>query len=54
MKVDLLIDSDFLIMVRKDIRGSVCHAIHQYMKLIINTWKIMIKIENPCISSTGM
>ena len=54
MKVDLLSDSNFLLMVRKDITGRVCHAIYQYMKLIINTWKIMIKIENPCISSIGM
>ena len=32
-----------LLMVEKDIRGGICHAIHRYAKEIINIWKIMIK-----------
>ena len=32
VKLDLLINIDMLLMVEKEIRGGVCHAIHQYAK----------------------
>ena len=32
VKLDLLIDIDMLLMVEKEIRGGLCHAIHQYAK----------------------
>ena len=30
--LELLIDTDMLLMVEKDVRGGICHAIHQYAK----------------------
>ena len=30
VKSELLTDIDMLLMVEKDIRGGICHAIHQY------------------------
>ena len=37
-----------LLMVKKGIRGRICHAIHRYAKANnkINIWQIMIKIRN--------
>ena len=32
VKLELLIDTDMLLMVEKGIRGGICHAIHQYAK----------------------
>ena len=32
VKLDLLTDIDMLLMVKKGIRGGICHAIHQYVK----------------------
>ena len=32
MKLELLADIDMLLMVKKGIRGGICHAIHQYSK----------------------
>ena len=34
-----------LLMVEKDIRGEICHAIHQYVKAN-NKINIMMKIKN--------
>ena len=34
-----------LLMVEKGIRGGICHTSHM-QKLMINIWKIMIKIKN--------
>ena len=33
VKVELLIDTDMILMVKKEIRGRICHAIHQYAKV---------------------
>ena len=35
-----------LLMVEKGIRGGMYHSIYQYAKVIIKTWKTMIKIKN--------
>ena len=32
VKLELLTDTDMLLMVEKDIRGEICHAIHRYAK----------------------
>ena len=32
VKLDLLTDTDMLLMVEKEIRGGICHAIHRYEK----------------------
>ena len=38
---------DMSLMVEKDIRGGIFHAIYQHEILLIkNTWMIMIKIKN--------
>ena len=42
-----------LLMVEKVIRWGICDTVHQYVKLIINMWKIMIKIKNPNILNIG-
>ena len=34
VKLELLTDVDMLLMVKKGIRGGICHAIHGYAKLI--------------------
>ena len=33
VKLELLADIDMLLMVGKEIRGGICHAIHQYAKV---------------------
>ena len=33
-KLDLLTDIDMLLMVKKGIRGGICHAIYRYVKII--------------------
>ena len=35
-----------LLILEKDIRREICHAIHRYKNQIINISKIMIKIKN--------
>ena len=32
VKLDLSTDFDMLLMIEKDIRGGICHAIYQYVK----------------------
>ena len=32
VKLDLLTDIDILLVVKKQIRGGICHAIHRYAK----------------------
>ena len=32
IKLELLTDVDMLLMVEKEIRGGICHAIHRYAK----------------------
>ena len=32
VKLDILTDINMLLMVEKDIRGRICHGIHQYVK----------------------
>ena len=54
VKLDLLTDTDILLMVEKGVRGRICCDIFiDMLKLIANTWKIMIKIKNDHILSTG-
>ena len=45
-ELDLLTDIDMLLMVKKRIRGWICHSIYRYAKANNNTWKTMIKIKN--------
>ena len=32
IKLELLTDKDMLLMIKKEIRGGMCHAIHRYAK----------------------
>ena len=32
VELELLTDTDMLLMVKKGIRGGICHAIHRYAK----------------------
>ena len=32
IKLELLIDIDMLLMVEKELRGGICHAIYRYVK----------------------
>ena len=43
-----------LLMLEKRIRGGICDSINRYGKLIINIWKIMIKIESCHILNIGI
>ena len=52
VKLELLVDTDMLLMVEKGIRGGMCHAIHRSLKLIISILKIMIKAKNHHIFNT--
>ena len=45
VKLELLTDTDVLLMVEKGIRGGICHAVLRYAKAD-DTWKIMIKIQH--------
>ena len=45
VKLESLTNIDMLLMVEKRIRGGICHSISRYV--IINIWKITIKIKNP-------
>ena len=47
VKLELLTNIDMLLMVERRIRGGICHSINRYAKVIINIWKITIKINNP-------
>ena len=53
-KFDLSTNIDMLLMVEKSIRGRICQAIHQYAKANSKYMKVMIKIKNCPILSTGM
>ena len=46
VRLDLLTDIDIVLLVEKSISGGICHAIHQCVKAITNTWKIITKIKN--------
>ena len=48
VKLDLLTDIYTLLMVKKGIRGEICHSINMH-KLITNIWKILIKKESSYI-----
>ena len=50
----LLIDIDMLLMVEKDIRGGILTLFINMQKLIINTWKNIIKIKNRYILNNDM
>ena len=43
VNLNLLTDTNMLLMVEKGIRGGICNIMQ---KLIINIWKIMMKIKN--------
>ena len=45
---------DMLLMIEKNIRGSICNAVHAMQKLIINMCQITMKINNLHISLIGM
>ena len=44
VELKLLTDIDMLLMVQKEIRSGICHAIHRYGKQTIITQKITISI----------
>ena len=44
VKLNLLTDTDMLLMVEKDIKRGICEI--DVQKIITNTWKIVIKIKN--------
>ena len=43
-----------LLIVEKRIRGGICKLSINMQKLIINTWKIMIGINNHYVLNIGM
>ena len=57
LKLDLLTDTDILyilLMVEKDIKVKYVMLFNDMQKLIINTWRTMIKIKNGHILSIAM
>ena len=57
VKLALLTDVDMLLIVKKDIRGGICHSISIYQYAKANNKymeKIMIKVKNRHIFNTGM
>ena len=44
--LDLLTDMKILLMIKKGIRGEICHAIYHYMKANDKCITIMIKSKN--------
>ena len=54
VKLELLTDTDMLLMVEKSSRGRICDAIYQYAKANNKYMKIMIKIKNHHILIIGM
>ena len=53
VKLDLLTDIDMLLMVEKGIKGRMCHCYIDNQKLIINTWKTIIRIKIVISSTLG-
>ena len=45
VELKLLTNTDMLLVVEKDIRGGICHAIHRYAK-VNNTYIYRIIIKN--------
>ena len=54
VKLELLTDINNLLMVEKGIEGGNVMQFIIMKKLVINIWKIMIKIKNCHIFNTGM
>ena len=54
VKLEILTDIDMLLMIEKDIRGGICHAIYPYAKDNNKYTKIMIEIRSHHISNIGM
>ena len=54
VKLDLLTDTNILLMVEKDIKGGICHSIYRYAKADNNTRQIMVKIKNHHIFNIGI
>ena len=54
VKLDLITVFDMLLMIEKNIRGSICNAVHAMQKLIINMCQITMKINNLHILLIGM
>ena len=54
VKLELLTDIDKLLFVENEIRGGICHAVHQCTKFNSIYMKIMIRIKNRCILNIGM
>ena len=51
IKLELLTDVDMLLMVEKEIRGGICHAIHRYAKEYNRYMKNYNKTKNHHIFS---
>ena len=51
IKLELLTDVDMLLMVEKEIRGGICHAIHRYAKKYNRYMKNYNKTKNHHIFS---
>ena len=54
VKLELLIDIDMLLMVKKDIRGGKNHQFIDMQKLIISISMIMMRIKNHFILNIGV
>ena len=57
IELELLTDTDMLLMVEKGIGGGICDAIYRYAAMqqqTINTWETMTKAKNDHILCVGM
>ena len=54
VELELLTDTDMLLIVETGIRGGICHAIHHYPKAYHKYMKDIIKLKNHHILNIGM
>ena len=54
VELELLIETDILLMVKQGIKDGMCHAVHQHANSTTITWKIMTRGKNLLIICTAM
>ena len=54
VKLELLTDTDMLLMVKKELEEEHIMQFIDMEKLITNIWKIMVKVKNHHILNIGM